>query len=83
MTDLTQVIRWNAGFMRGLAESVLHRAKTIRNSLNPYASAATPVSAKPKKTSKRTITKKNTPKKSAGSRAAKARSPKKAPALKQ
>lgn len=33
MTDLSQLVRWNAGFVRGLAQSVLERAKTIRTSL--------------------------------------------------
>lgn len=34
MTDLSGVIRWNANFVRGLAESVLNRAKVIRSSLS-------------------------------------------------
>jgi len=39
MTDnLTQMIRWNANFVRGLAQSVLDRAKVIRSTLTPYAS---------------------------------------------
>ena len=38
MADLSQVIRWNANFVRGLAQSVLERAKTIRGSLSPAAS---------------------------------------------
>jgi hypothetical protein len=42
MTDLTQIVRWNTGFMRGLAESVLNRAKTIRSTLAPYTAAAAP-----------------------------------------
>lgn len=33
MTDLSGMIRWNANFVRGLAESVLNRAKVIRTSL--------------------------------------------------
>ena len=41
MTELSQMIRWNTGFMRGLAESVLNRAKLIRSSLTPYASMTT------------------------------------------
>jgi hypothetical protein len=36
MTDLTQVIRWNTGFIRGLAQSVLEHAKTVRGSLTGY-----------------------------------------------
>ncbi len=34
MTDLTQMIRWKAGFVRGLAQSVLARAKNIREALD-------------------------------------------------
>lgn len=30
---MTELIRWNAGFVRGLAQSVLDRAKVIRLSL--------------------------------------------------
>lgn len=37
MSDLSQVIRWNANFVRGLAESVLSRARAIRGSLTPAA----------------------------------------------
>jgi hypothetical protein len=36
MTDLSQMIRWNAGFVRNLAQTVLDRAKTIRTSLTTY-----------------------------------------------
>jgi len=46
MADLTQMIRWNANFVRGLAQSVLDRAKTIRTSLNPYG-VETAVAAEP------------------------------------
>ena len=46
MADLTQMIRWNANFVRGLAQSVLDRAKTIRTSLNPYGVEAA-VAVKP------------------------------------
>lgn len=35
MADLSQVIRWNTNFVRGLAESVLSRAKVIRSGLKP------------------------------------------------
>ncbi len=38
MADLTGVIRWNANFVRGLAQSVLDRAKVIRTSLGPVPS---------------------------------------------
>ncbi len=47
MTDLSQMLRWNTGFVRGLAETVLKRAKVIRSSLNPYQ-AATPAVKKAK-----------------------------------
>jgi hypothetical protein len=39
MADLTNVIRWNAGFIRGLAQSVLERARTVRSGLVPYPAA--------------------------------------------
>lgn len=45
MTDLTQMLRWNAGFVRGLAQSVLDRAKAIRGSLPPYSAVTTQTSA--------------------------------------
>lgn len=32
---MTDLIRWNAGFVKGLAQSVLERAKVIRLSLEP------------------------------------------------
>lgn len=41
MTDLSNMIRWNTNFVRGLAQSVLERAKTIRGTL--AKPAATPV----------------------------------------
>jgi hypothetical protein len=42
MTDnISQMIRWNANFVRGLAQSVLDRAKVIRSTLEPYASELT------------------------------------------
>lgn len=34
MTDLSQMLRWNTSFVRGLAESVLERAKVIRQTLD-------------------------------------------------
>jgi hypothetical protein len=43
VTDLSQVIRWNANFVRGLAQSVLERAKVVRGSLE---AAATPSKTK-------------------------------------
>jgi hypothetical protein len=46
MTDFTQMIRWNANFVRGLAQSVLDRAKTIRSTLTPYG-VESAVAAKP------------------------------------
>lgn len=46
MTDLTQLVRWNAGFVRGLAESVLNRAKSIRTTLTAYGEEPVAKSAK-------------------------------------
>jgi hypothetical protein len=63
MTDLTQMIRWNANFVRGLAQSVLDRAKVIRSSLTPYTSGFE--GATMAKTSGKTMTKKVTVKKAA------------------
>jgi hypothetical protein len=64
MTDLSQMIRWNAGFVRNLAQTVLERAKTIRTSLSTYS--AEPVTMAEKKPRKKTTatkkpTKKSTP----------------------
>lgn len=37
MTDnISQMIRWNTKFVRGLAQSVLERAKVIRSGLTSY-----------------------------------------------
>ena len=33
MADFSQMLRWNANFVRGLAQSVLERAQVIRGSL--------------------------------------------------
>ena len=49
------MIRWNANFVRGLAESVLNRAKVIRTSLTAGETASK--AEVPKKTSKRTLKK--------------------------
>lgn len=70
MTDLTQLVRWNAGFVRGLAESVLNRAKSIRTTLTAYgeepvtkaAAKATTTSGKKSGITKKTATKKTTTK---------------------
>ncbi len=48
MPDLSQVIRWNAGFVRGLAQSVLERARVIRGSLSPSDGSVATKFAKPK-----------------------------------
>ncbi|MGZ3723501.1 MAG: hypothetical protein ACXVA9_11250 [Bdellovibrionales bacterium] len=63
MTDLTQMIRWNANFVRGLAQSVLERAKVIRSTLTPYTSEATPIFTAPKKSTSRRLTVKKAAKK--------------------
>ena len=66
MTDLSQVIRWNAGFVRGLAQSVLDRAKTIRSTLtektaSPDLKAAPAKTSAKKPASKRKATAKRAP----------------------
>jgi hypothetical protein len=55
MKDLTQMIRWNAGFVRGLAQSVLERAQVIRGTLKPVK--AEPVAASAAKTAKISVKK--------------------------
>jgi hypothetical protein len=63
MADLTQMIRWNANFVRGLAQSVLERAKEIRGSLGPNTAEA-PIFAATVKTGKaKRMTVKKAPKK--------------------
>jgi hypothetical protein len=64
MTDLSQLVRWNAGFVRGLAESVLNRAKSIRTTLTAYgeepvksAAAKTPAKKRGTSTAKKTTAK--------------------------
>lgn len=49
MADISQVIRWNTGFIRGLAQSVLDRAKTIRTGLVGYSTLADEAQAVEKK----------------------------------
>jgi hypothetical protein len=51
MTDISQMIRWKTGFVRGLAQSVLERAKAIRSTLAPYAAVVETMSkvSKPKR----------------------------------
>gem|GEM_PF-5492972 len=56
MADISGMIRWNANFVRGLAESVLNRAKVIRTSLVATTSLEAKASPSPKK-SKRKIKK--------------------------
>jgi hypothetical protein len=55
MTDLSQVIRWNANFVRGLAQSVLERARVIRSTLKTSEAG---VVALAKSTTKRLTVKK-------------------------
>lgn len=50
---MTDLIRWNAGFVKGLAQSVLERAKVIRLSLEPATEKKSP-----KKTAKKSKAKK-------------------------
>lgn len=65
MTDLSQMIRWNANFVRGLAQSVLERAKVIRSTLTPYTSENGMVSSVLVKPVRKVMKKKLTVKKSA------------------
>jgi hypothetical protein len=75
--NISQMIRWNANFVRGLAQTVLERAKTIRSTLKPGSAAdATPVFTEVKAGAK-TTTKRMTVKK-----AVKKTTAKKAPARK-
>jgi hypothetical protein len=46
MPEISNMIRWNANFVRGLAQSVLERARVIRGSLAP-------TTATPKKTKRK------------------------------
>jgi len=66
MTDITQMIRWNANFVRGLAQSVLDRAKVIRSTLTPYGSSSSMgEGASMSKAAGKTISKRVTVKKAA------------------
>lgn len=47
------MIRWNANFVRGLAQSVLDRARQVRSSLTQYASPAESPVTVPEKRRKR------------------------------
>lgn len=58
MADITNVIRWNANFVRGLAQSVLERARVIRGTLTAPAQKR----AK-KKVIKRTVRRARSPRK--------------------
>lgn len=51
MTNIPNVIRWNANFVRGLAQSVLERARVIRGTLAPFVKEEKLV--KPRKAAKR------------------------------
>lgn len=53
MTEITNVIRWNANFVRGLAQSVLERARVIRGSLTAGPSEWTKRKPKAKPKAKR------------------------------
>ena len=48
MSELSQMLRWNANFVRGLAQSVLERARVIRGSLKAETSQAFGLKAKVK-----------------------------------
>jgi hypothetical protein len=68
MAELTQLIRWNTGFIRGLAQSVLNRAKSIRHSLPGYGSEAEVVAQKANPIQVKKATRKPTPKGAATSK---------------
>lgn len=53
---MTELIRWNAGFVRGLAQSVLDRAKVIRLSLD-QAAGRKPLKKVAKKVAKKAVKK--------------------------
>jgi hypothetical protein len=53
---VTELIRWNAGFVRGLAQSVLDRAKVIRLSLD-QAAGRKPLKKVAKKVAKKAVKK--------------------------
>lgn len=58
MADLTGVLRWNANFVRGLAQSVLERARNIRTTLSGYTASeplATSDTSKPKTAAKQKV----------------------------
>lgn len=57
MAELTQLLRWNTNFVRGLAQTVLERAKSIRNSLPASAAATLPPTPKKAATRKSPATK--------------------------
>lgn len=67
MTGVSQMFRWNANLVRGLAQSVLERAKVIRSTLTPYTSegAMTVQTKAGGKTQGKKLTVKKTPKKTA------------------
>ena len=78
MTDITQMIRWNANFVRGLAQSVLERAKVFRSSLTPAGSESTPIFTAPKRNSSKRLTVKKAAKKTSKKVSKPARKTKKA-----
>lgn len=72
VNDLGGVLRWNAGFVRGLAQSVLERARAIRGSLPGNAKIEIAVAAK--RSSKPTVKKSKATTKTAKKPARKKRS---------
>jgi len=54
MADITQMIRWNTQFVRGLAQTILNRARIIRSSLAPHQAEETKSMTKPSKQSQKT-----------------------------
>jgi hypothetical protein len=47
MAELTQLLRWNTNFVQRLAQTVLERAKAIRNSLPAYGGDSKDVRSAP------------------------------------
>jgi hypothetical protein len=71
MTDLSGMIRWNANFVRGLAQSVLERAKVIRGTLVPSENPMA-VQAKPaRRTTGKKLNVKKSPKRAVAKKTAK------------
>lgn len=60
------MIRWNASFIRGLAESVLKRARVIRSSLTPYSGGSDSPAGQKRKRKKAAVKRARTPRRPNG-----------------